>query len=183
MGNRIWLSLTGIALALALLIGIGPAVMAQTTATPTPVAGNNNTPPPNGPRGGLRGGPGFMNDVAAKLGITRDQLMTELRAGKSIAEIATAHNVTLDSIVEIMIKPETTRLQDLVTKSVLTQTEADSYLQITRKIMTNELKQVHKPGDRPAGAGPGAGRPGKRDGTGNPGGYRATPTATAQPAN
>jgi hypothetical protein len=124
-----------------------------------------------------------MKDVATKLGLTTDQLMTELKAGKSIADVATAHNVALDSIVTIMIKPETTRLQDLVTKSVLTQTEADSYLQITRKIITNELKQVHKPGDRPTGAGPGADRPGKRDGTGHPGGCRATPTATAQPAN
>ena len=66
--------------------------------------------------------------VTEKLGLTRQELFTELQAGKSIADIAKEKDVALSTIVDAALAPRTERLNALVTSGQLTQAEVDSRL-------------------------------------------------------
>lgn len=60
-----------------------------------------------------RGGPGL--DVAATaLGLTNDELRTELQAGKTIADVATAKGVDLQKVIDAMVAEATTHITDMV---------------------------------------------------------------------
>ena len=56
---------------------------------------------PGGPRLGFGGGPGPRGDLgpAAKyLGVTDQQLFSDLRAGRSLADVAKAQNKSVDGL-------------------------------------------------------------------------------------
>ncbi|GIK42051.1 MAG: hypothetical protein BroJett011_58840 [Chloroflexota bacterium] len=93
--------------------------------------------------GGRWGGPGNspMFTVAEELGLTPVELMTELRAGKSVADIAAEKNVAVDTIVDAVLAPRTDRLNDLVAKGQLTQEEVDSRLANLRVDVIDWLNQ------------------------------------------
>ncbi|HEV7882865.1 MAG TPA: hypothetical protein VGO81_04805 [Solirubrobacteraceae bacterium] len=76
----------------------------------------------HGPRGGA-----FL-DVAKALGITRAQLETQLRAGKSLADIAKAHGKSLDDVRAALKADAKTRLDKAVKAGDLTQAQADEIL-------------------------------------------------------
>jgi polyhydroxyalkanoate synthesis regulator phasin len=102
-----------------------------------------------GPRGGGMmgegrwGGPGNspMSAVAEKLGLTRAELATELRAGKSVADVAAEKNVAVDTIVDAVLASRTARLNDLVAKGQLTQEEVDNRLANLRVDVVDWLNQ------------------------------------------
>lgn len=86
-----------------------------------------------GGRGGPLGGahlPGVkqaMLDAAAQtLGITADQLTTELRSGQTLAQVAQAHATTEQAVVSAALAAAKTQLDQAVTGGTLTQAQADA---------------------------------------------------------
>jgi hypothetical protein len=89
-----------------------------------------------GPRGhggpgghGGRGGMGVGLDAAATaLGLTVDELRTELEDGSTLASIATEQGVDVQTVIDALVAEATTRLSERVTAGDLTQDEADAKL-------------------------------------------------------
>ena len=119
-----------------------------------------------GPAGGFggRGGPGGPGrrapgmgglDAAAKaLGVTTDQLRTDLASGKTIADIAKTKNVDIATVINALVNDEKTRLADAVKSGRLTQAEADQRIAgITDRITKQVNNTLPAP---PAGGGMGA---------------------------
>ena len=51
-------------------------------------------------------------------------MRTELQAGKSLAEVAAAHNVSRDQLIQKLVAAETKRIDDAVAAGRLTQDQA-----------------------------------------------------------
>ncbi|MEO8612506.1 MAG: hypothetical protein ABI690_31710 [Chloroflexota bacterium] len=110
------------------------AVYAQDATAEPPAATDVTTANP-----GL-GGPGFrgpgpmvgMNIIAQQLGIDPSELFTELKAGKTIAQIAADKGVATDTIVNAVVAAEQTRLTTAVTDGRLTQAQADARLALAK---------------------------------------------------
>lgn len=119
----------------------------------------------NGPRGGGpghggRGGPRGehrregLTVAAETIGITVDALRTELQAGKTIAEVATANNVAPQAVIDALIASATTKIDQRVTDGDIsaeqaTEIKANLVERTTRFV--NELGPKHRPGgDQPA---------------------------------
>jgi hypothetical protein len=88
---------------------------------------------PRGGFGGARGGFGFglmegAKDVATYLGLTTDALKTQLRAGKSLAAIATAQGKTADGLKAAITDAATKRLDAAVTAGKLTKDQETKIL-------------------------------------------------------
>ncbi|NIK70540.1 hypothetical protein [Paenibacillus sp. BK720] len=78
-------------------------------------------------REGRRGGRGFgqsLDTVATALNMTEDDLKTELRAGKTIADIAEAKGVSADSVVSALETAINVQIDQAVTDGKLTADEA-----------------------------------------------------------
>jgi ribosomal protein S20 len=79
-----------------------------------------------GMRGGMfAGGNAEMAAAAAKLGMTTQELMTELRSGKTLADVAKEKNVTADELKAAIITAVTAQLDQAVKDGKLTQAQAD----------------------------------------------------------
>ena len=76
---------------------------------------------------GLPGVKDALDPVAKALGITTDELQTDLRNGKSIADIAKAKGVDLNTIVDELVKEAQSRFDDAVKDGKLTQDQADRF--------------------------------------------------------
>jgi hypothetical protein len=112
---------------------------------------NNPLPlPPKGfPDGGpmmhdgfgfVFGLPGFddaLDPIAKALGITTDELQTDLHNGQSIADIAKAKNVDLGTIVDQLVKDAQSRFDDAVKNGKLTQDQADRFEARLRERITD----------------------------------------------
>jgi hypothetical protein len=94
---------------------------------------------PDGPGGpgehgehgrGRPGGPGggAFDDIAKALGITQDKLFTQLRAGKSLADIAKANGKTLDDVKAAVKTAVKAKIAQAVKDGDLTQAQADDML-------------------------------------------------------
>ena len=79
-----------------------------------------------GMRGGMfAGGNAEMAAAAAKLGMTTQELMTELRSGKTLADVAKEKNVTADELKAAIITAVTAQIDQAVKDGKLTQAQAD----------------------------------------------------------
>jgi hypothetical protein len=68
-----------------------------------------------------KGGPGMgrgrgagLEAAATALGITADELRTELQGGKSIADVATAKGVNVETVIDALVAEAKTRITDMV---------------------------------------------------------------------
>jgi transposase-like protein len=87
----------------------------EQTTTTNGTTGDAGAPDPGFPRKGEHP----KLDAAAKaIGITVDELRTELEAGKTIAAVATEHNVSVDSVIDAMVTEATANLKDRITDLV-----------------------------------------------------------------
>jgi len=84
-------------------------------------------PGPGGPGGRHgRGGPGVQLNVAAQaIGIAEVDLVTALRDGQSIAQVAQSKNVDPQKVIDAMVAHAKTKLAAKVTAGELTQAQAD----------------------------------------------------------
>lgn len=121
-----------IAALLGVLAALGLGVTIASAQGPTP------TPPV--PGFGRLGGFGMMGvwnsdwfaktqeAIAQVLGMTVDQLNAEYRAGKTLAQIAQAKNVSWEKVHDAMLEAHKTLLQQAVKDGKLTQAQADALL-------------------------------------------------------
>ena len=59
-----------------------------------------------------------LDAAATALGMTADELRTELQAGKTIAEVATAQGVDLDTVIDALVAEATENIRERVTAFV-----------------------------------------------------------------
>jgi hypothetical protein len=106
-----------------------------TTSQPaaTPASGTTGTTPDN--RGDHAGGPGGFGQseavsdtsvVAKAIGITEAQLTTALAGGQTVADVAKAHNVPLQTVIDALVADGTSELATEVAKGTITQAQADA---------------------------------------------------------
>ena len=153
--NGKWLRLGTLA-AVAALIG---ALALSTTAfaqAGTPEASGGGGRGRGFGMGGGWGGPGnSLAAVAAEvLGLEPADLAAALAEGQTIADIAQAQGVALDTIVNAAIAPRAEFLSQAVAAGRLTQALADARLATMKANLTAQLSAPHTP------RGPGLGVPG-----------------------
>ncbi len=82
-----------------------------------------------GPGGGGHGPRGArIEAVATALGLTPEELRAEVTAGKTIAEVATANGVAVQSVIDALVTDAKDHIAQAVTDGKLTQAEADTKL-------------------------------------------------------
>ena len=85
--------------------------------------------------------PGFglrLNTVASTLGITTDELRSELTSGKTLSQIIAEHGKTVDEVVNALVAEAKTKLDQAVADGRVTQQQADEIL----SALPDRLKQM-----------------------------------------
>src|SRR3954454_9792050 len=114
-------ALTGGGVAGALLGVPGTSGAQESTTTTAPASADPAPDMHHGPGHGfgMHRGPGPGLDAAANaIGITAAELKTELESGKTIAEVATAHNVDVDTVIDAMVTEATADIRAHITDLV-----------------------------------------------------------------
>ena len=127
---------------------LGPLSVAAASPTPsaatTPTASGATTTPTNGASGtdsntdtdtAHTGGPGGSGHteavtdtsvVAKAIGITEAELKTALAGGQTVAAVANAHNVALQTVIDALVADGTSELAAQVAGGSITQAQADA---------------------------------------------------------
>lgn len=138
--------------------------------------------------GGREGRPDFMGaglaEIAKSIGITEDQLKSELKSGKSIAEVAQAHGVEPQKVINDLVAAATKKIDEAVASGKL---PADRAAKLKEQLSDRITKMVNsKHGGKPStGDKQRPGQPGQDDGSAPNGGDGSTTTApptTAAPS-
>lgn len=167
--NKVFVTTSGLVAAAALALSVGFAASAQAQGPgPTPQArGAGMGQIDHAGVSGMRmGGPqtSLITVAADKLGMTQADVVAQLSANKTIADLAAEKNVALDVIVDAFLAPRVTQLNAAVAAGTLTQAQADAMLAAMRANITPRLSQpwtARGPGARGQGArGQGDGTPG-----------------------
>ena len=110
-----------------------------------------------GPGGEALGGvqQAIVDAAASTLGITVDELKTQLRGGQTLAQLAQAHNTTEQAVVDAALAAAKTKLGEAVTAGTLTQAQADTIYAGLEQRGAN-LFVGRGPGHGGRGRGPGA---------------------------
>lgn len=114
--------------------------VAETLASKMPAGGGH------GGRGGHGGGFGGLETAATAIGITADELRTQLEAGKSVAQVAEAEGVSTQAVIDALVTAAEEHLAEEVASGEHTQAEADAKLadieaRITEMVETEGLPQ------------------------------------------
>jgi hypothetical protein len=80
-------------------------------------------------------------DVAELLGLTAEELRAELVDGKTLADVAEAQGVELDTVVEALLAPMAEKLAQAVEAGKLTQEEADEKLELMEDKVRQSLEE------------------------------------------
>jgi polyhydroxyalkanoate synthesis regulator phasin len=143
---------THISDALAPLVADGTITQDQADKVATALKGAM----PQGGRGGGMGRGGMGLDAAATaLGVTADELRTELSSGKTIAQVASDKGVDVQTVINAMAAQAKTHLDEEVASGEHTQAEADQKLADLTQRITDSVNNGmpargdHGPGGRP----------------------------------
>jgi polyhydroxyalkanoate synthesis regulator phasin len=126
------------------------------------------------PRGGRLGGAHLMESAATVLGISADDLMTQLRDGKSLADVAEAQGISVDKLKTDLLAQVKTELDTLVSDGKITQSQADDVYSRTESNIDTIINATGPFGGRCPPGGPG---PGPMSGSSD----SATPGSAVQP--
>jgi len=140
--------LTAGAIAGSMVLGAGtgallftPALSSAQDTTTTTTESENDLAPRHG------NGLGVDLDVVAKaIGITTEQLRTELQDGKTIAAVATAHDVDPQKVIDAVVAAATKRLDAAVASGDLTQARADELKANLEDHATRLVNETRPPG-------------------------------------
>ncbi len=111
---------------------------------------------------GMFGGPLQLDAAATALGIEADELLEQLRSGETIAEVAAAQGVDVQTVIDAMVASVKERLDDAIADGRLDASEeADRLADVTERITTFVNEGLPERGAWPAGDG---GRPGPSGG-------------------
>lgn len=162
---------------------------AQTSSSSSDSQSSQPTTPPNGApappdgRGPHRGGMHHLDlSVAAStIGISEADLRTALQSGQSIADVAKAHNVDPQTVIDALVADAKQHLADDVSNGRLTQDQADRMSADLATHITDEVNHAGLggpggPGCPGMGGGQGAGAPGASSSSSDSG---ASSTASA----
>jgi hypothetical protein len=139
----------------------GSATNADPAAPAAPAAGNTSAAAAPTVESEDHKGPGKGAEaVATALGITVEELKTELSSGKSIADVAKAKNVDIAKVISAMTAQMKAHLDEEVASGEHTQAEADAKL---AEFTTRVTEMVNKAGGPQAGQ---KGGPGGKHGKG-----------------
>lgn len=86
---------------------------------------------------------GSFKDLASVLGVNQQDILTQLKAGQSLAEIASAHNVTEQTLIDQLVKDSTRKIDQAVQTGKLTQAKAN---QMETKLPDQVKKRVEQKG-------------------------------------
>ena len=85
-----------------------------------------------------------LGPIAKYLDVTPQELRSELRAGKSLAQIATAHGKTADGLVDVIVAPAKARLDRAVANGHLTRQRADEILGRLTEAVEKAVQRVRE---------------------------------------
>jgi ribosomal protein S20 len=111
-----------IADALSGLVSDGTITRAQADRVATTLA---DQLPHRGGRHGGHGGGRHLEAAAKALGVSEGDLRTELRAGRSLAQVAQARGVPRQALVDALVAAASSHLDEQVAEGELTQAQAD----------------------------------------------------------
>lgn len=103
-------------------LGIASAQTDGTTTIPDAPAATEEARPHHGPGHGRGAG---LSVAAEALGMTHDELHTALASGQSIAQVAEAKGVALQTVVDALVADAKARLAEAVTAGRITRAQAD----------------------------------------------------------
>jgi hypothetical protein len=118
---------------------------------------------PEGMEGGMGGrgpSPESITAIAKVLNLTEAQLQTEVQSGKSLADIAGAQKVNVQSVIDAVVTQMKSHIAGEVASGETTQAEADAKLAdvVARATdMVNGVRPAGMPGDKVGGMGGGKG--------------------------
>lgn len=146
----------------SLLVGTAFAAAPTEQGTPTPavpgqgygrggVMGAMRDWMQGGMRGGMVGDVGMEDEVLALLGMTREQVIVERQAGKSLVQIAQAKNVTEKQLVDTILAAKKAEMDKLVADGKLTQARADYMLENMKQSVTEAVNRTTLGGVRGKG--------------------------------
>ncbi len=99
------------------------------------VRGNSSTKPAQSRRGRQGLAAGVLDQVAQELGMTPQDLLSELKGGKTLAQIASEKGADLNTLIDKILEPVKTRLSKMVENGKITQDQADQRLSdLTQKL-------------------------------------------------
>ncbi|RZS89895.1 hypothetical protein EV189_1674 [Motilibacter rhizosphaerae] len=178
VGDRV----TAITKALAGLVSDGTITQSQADKVASTLSTALPQPPGPGGWGPGRGhGPGRgaeLDAAATIIGVTPEQLRTDLQAGKTLAQIAQGRGISQSTLVDKLVAAEKTRIAADVEAGRLTQAQADTIISGLTDRVTKQVTST-----RPVGPG-GPGGPGGPHGHG-PWGEKGTapaPSGTTAPS-
>jgi DNA-binding CsgD family transcriptional regulator len=147
---------TKVAVAAGLVVATGAGVLGLTGFASAQVARSNSAVVAKSDR------PSPIAKAATALGMTEAELKTELQAGKSIADVAKAKNIDLDTVIAKLTAAFKAHLDEEVASGKHTQAEADAKLV---EFSTRVTTMVNAPG-LPMHGGKGGHGPGGKGGHG-----------------
>jgi DNA-binding CsgD family transcriptional regulator len=122
--------------------------LAEVTARATDMV-NGVRPVGMGGKGG-RGPAKSVTAVAGVLKLTEAELKTQVEAGKSLADVAATQNVSVQSVIDVVVTEMRAHIASEVASGELTQAQADEKLaEVTARAtdMVNGVRPVGKQGD------------------------------------
>jgi hypothetical protein len=132
----------------------GQGAAATSTAPAGPEAPAADGAKARRPRPAVRVARGLFRDAAKVIGVEPKDLRAALKGGQSIADVATAHNVAPQAVIDKLIADSNARIDKAVTDGKVTQEKADKAKAAlaTRipKVVNHQFDGSHK---RPANAG------------------------------
>lgn len=139
--------------ALKKLVDAGTITQAQADAVAKSLA--EATPPPH--HRGPGDGPHELAAAAKAIGISEEQLRTELRAGASLADVAKAHNVDVQKVIDALVAEKEAKLAEAVKNGRITQAEADRIKADLTQRITDRVNGTFAPHKHGLGHGHGPG--------------------------
>jgi hypothetical protein len=107
-----------------------------------------------GPGMGMHGPGDDLATAATYLGITTDELVTQLQSGKTLAQIATANGKTADGLIAALVAAETKELDAAVSAGRITQAQEDTIVPtLTQRFTALVNGTLPKPPFGPGGPG------------------------------
>jgi polyhydroxyalkanoate synthesis regulator phasin len=99
---------------------------------------------PGGPKSGKTAAPRFLRAAADYIGITTDALVKELKGGKSLAQVATAHGKTASGLRDELLKPFKAKLDKAVKAGRISADQAKMRLAQASAMLDKLISRAHK---------------------------------------
>lgn len=97
--------------------------------------------------------------IAKAIGISESDLTTALRSGKTIAQVAKAHGVATQKVIDALVTDGKTKVAAAVKAGRLTQAQADKIQAGLTQHVTDLVNGTFRDHEGPTGFGRGAGKP------------------------